>query len=279
MVVVWRKVLSQGRRWPIFLAVFFLVGMGFLSAGASILPLRDPYVQRSEDRLLPPSSTYWLGTDDLGRDMMSRAIFGGRYSLSMGLVAVGIAFVIGVPLGIVGGYAGGWVDRILMSVVEILMAVPGILLALVMISVLGPSLGNVMLAVGISQIPAYARQARGGTLSVREQEFVLAARVSGTSSLRILMRHILPNVLAPVLVVATLGLGSAILEAAALSFLGLSGDPNRPEWGSMLNMTRERFQDQPWLVLVPGFAITASVLSFNILGDALRDWMDPKLNQ
>ena len=279
MMSTLRQILGQWRRWPILFAVIFLVGMGSLSAFAPWLPLRDPYVQRSEDRLQPPSSKYWLGTDELGRDVMSRAIYGGRYSLSMGLVAVGLAFSIGVPLGIIGGYAGGWVDRGLTSLVEILMAVPGILLALVMISVLGPSLGNVMLAVGISQIPAYARQARGGTLSISGQEFVLAARVSGTSSFRILIRHILPNVLAPVLVVATLGLGSAILEAAALSFLGLSGDPNRPEWGSMLNMTRERFQDQPWLVLVPGFAITASVLSFNILGDALRDWMDPKLNR
>jgi len=268
-VAVWRVI-------PIALAISFLVGVGSLAIFASSLPIRDPYTQRSEDRLQPPSSQYWLGTDDLGRDLMSRAIYGGRYSLSVGLVAVGLAFLIGVPLGIVGGYAGGWIDRILMSIVEIVMAVPGILLALVMISILGPSLGNVMIAVGISQIPAYARQSRGGTLSLANQEFVLAARVSGTSSFRILVRHILPNVIAPVLVVATLGLGSAILEAAALSFLGLSGDPNRPEWGSMLNMTRERFQDQPWLVLVPGFAITASVLSFNVLGDALRDWLDPK---
>lgn len=265
------------RRWTIWLACFFLSTAAVLAATAPWLPIRDPYAQVSEDRLSPPSSKYWLGTDDLGRDILSRAIHGGRYSLSVGFVAVGFALIVGAPMGIVAGYAGGWIDRIIVSIIEILMAFPGILLALVLIAVLGPSLGNVMLAVGISQVPLYARQARATTLAVRGQDFILAARVAGTRPTAILYRHVLPNVWAPIMVVATMGLGSAILEAAALSFLGLSGDPTRPEWGSMLTLNRERFLDQPWTVLTPGALITASVLSFNILGDAWRDHLDPKL--
>jgi peptide/nickel transport system permease protein len=156
------------------------------------------------------------------------------------------------------------------------MTCPGILLALVLIAIFGPSLGNVMMAVGIAQAPHYARQARASTLSIREHEYVLAARAVGSTRWFILTRHVLPNAMAPVIVLATMGLGSAILDAAGLSYLGLSGDPSRPEWGSMLTADRERFLSQPWLVVAPGLAITASVLSFNILGDALRDRLDPK---
>lgn len=265
-------------KWAWRVAAVLLVVAGAAAFAAPILPLRDPQAQSSVERLLPPSPKYWLGTDELGRDVFSRLVHGGRYSLSVGIVAVGMAFLIGVPLGIIGGYWGGNVDRAAAMVIEIVMAFPGILLALVLIAVLGPSLGNVMLAVGISQIPQYARQARASTLSVREQEYVLAALVSGTSTTRILVRHVLPNIFAPLVVVATMGLGGAILEAAGLSYLGLSGDPSRPEWGNMLNLSRERFRAQPWLVVAPGLAITLSVLSFNILGDALRDWLDPKLS-
>jgi ABC-type dipeptide/oligopeptide/nickel transport system permease subunit len=204
-------------------------------------------------------------------------VHGGRYSLFVGVLAVGLALAIGGPMGMLGGYIGGWVDRLTSSITEILLAIPGILMALVAIAVLGPGLFNVMLAVGLAQIPHFARQARASTLSVRSQEYVLASRLAGSSHVRVLWNHVLPNVAAPVLVLATMGLGSAILEAAALSFLGLSGDPNRPEWGNMLQLTRERFADQPWLVVAPGLAITSSVLSFNILGDWIRDRLDPKL--
>jgi peptide/nickel transport system permease protein len=258
-------------------AGIILATVSFLAIASPVLPLQDPYVQQSLDRLMPPSSAHWLGTDDLGRDLLSRLLHGGRYSLFVGMVAVGISLGIGGTLGICGGYAGGWIDRGISSITEILLAVPGILIALVTIAVLGPSLFNIMIAVGLSQIPHYARQSRASVLSIRSQDFVLASRMAGSSHGRIMLYHILPNVAGPILVLATMGLGSAILESAALSFLGLSGDPNRPEWGSMLHLTRERFQDQPWLVLVPGLAISGSVLSFNILGDWLRDRLDPKL--
>jgi peptide/nickel transport system permease protein len=259
------------------LGAVYLIAASGLAALAPALPLSDPDVQDSLARLQPPSWNHWLGTDDLGRDVLSRLIHGGRYSLSVGFVAVGLAFAVGVPLGVAGGYWGGWIDRAVAAVVEVLMAFPGVLLALVMIAVLGPGLGNVMIAVGIAQIPHYARQARASTLSVREQEFILAALASGASTPTILTRHVLPNIFAPVVVVATMGLGGAILEAAGLSYLGLSGDPSRPEWGQMLNLSRERFTAQPWLVVAPGLAITLSVLSFNLVGDALRDWLDPRL--
>lgn len=265
------------RAWATMAAILFLALAGGGAIFADWLGLPDPQALSKENRLQPPSPYHWLGTDDLGRDMLSRVVHGGRYSLSIGLLVVGLAFSIGVPLGIVAGYWGGVADRVISSIVEIVMAFPGILLALVLIAVLGPGLGNVMLAVGIAQIPHYARQARASTLSVREQEYVLAARIAGTSTPRILVRHVLRNIFAPVLVVATMGLGGAILDAAALSFLGLSGDPSLPEWGNILFTNRERFADEPWLVLSPGLAITGTVLSFNILGDALRDWLDPKL--
>ena len=260
-----------------FWASCFLATVSFLAMAAPLLPIKDPYVQEWRERLQPPSVEHWFGTDDLGRELFSRVVHGGRYSLFIGVLAVGLALLVGAPMGMLGGYTGGWVDRLLASTTEVLLAVPGILIALVTIAVLGPGLFNVMIAVGLSQIPHYARQARASALAVRSQEYVLASRLAGSSHVRVLWNHVLPNVAAPVLVLATMGLGSAILEAAALSFLGLSGDPNRPEWGNMLQLTRERFADQPWLVVVPGLAITGSVLSFNILGDWIRDRLDPKL--
>ncbi|QDU60808.1 Glutathione transport system permease protein GsiD [Planctomycetes bacterium Pan216] len=262
--------------WTLRLAVAFLLLVSVSALFAPLLGLDDPYAQESDQRLQAPSWRHPFGTDDLGRDIFSRVVFGGRVSLSVGLVAVGLAFGVGVPLGVTSGYLGGGVDRCLSVVIEVLMTLPAILLALVMVAILGPSLGNVMLAVGISQIPHFARQARASTLSVREHDYVLAASALGATTFRLLRRHVLPNVLAPVVVVATMGLGGAILESAGLSFLGLAGDPSRPEWGSMLTANRERFLQQPWLVIAPGIAITGTVLSFNIVGDALRDWLDPR---
>lgn len=267
---------SEHRSWGIFASMLFLGMIGLAAAFAPWLPIEDPLAQSSEARLLPPSRAHWLGTDDLGRDIFSRLIYGGRYSLAVGVLAVGLALLIGVPLGMLGGYLGGPIDRVSLALIELVMTFPGILLALVLIAIFGPSLGNVMMAVGIAQAPHYARQARASTLSIREHEYVLAARAVGSTRWFILTRHVLPNAMAPVIVLATMGLGSAILDAAGLSYLGLSGDPSRPEWGSMLTADRERFLSQPWLVVAPGLAITASVLSFNILGDALRDRLDPK---
>lgn len=264
------------RSWSAWLSGCFLTATVLAALFASYLPLEDPMKQSSTERLQPPSTAHWLGTDDLGRDVLSRMIHGGRYSLSIGVLAVGMAALVGVPLGILGGYFGGWVDRLSASVVELLMAFPGVLLALVMVAVLGPSLTNVMIAVGIAQVPLYARQARASVLGVRQMEYVLAGRACGSSEWFLLTRHVLPNVAAPLLVVATMGLGSAILDAAGLSFLGLSGDPSRPEWGSMLTADRERVLRQPWLIVAPGVAITGSVLAFNILGDCLQDRLNPR---
>ena len=265
------------RSWSVHVSALFLVTLASTALAAPWLPIEDPNHTSAERRLQPPSARHWFGTDDLGRDIFSRVAYGGRNSLMVGVVAVGLALSIGLPLGVAAGYLGGWIDRLVAAVVEVLMAFPSILLALVIVAVFGASLTNVMLAVGVAQIPHYARQARASALSVRELDYVSASRATGASTAFILLRHIIPNILAPVLVLATMGLGGAILDAAGLGFLGLSGDPNRPEWGGMLTADRERFQQQPWLVLAPGIAITGSVLAFNILGDALRDHLDPRL--
>jgi peptide/nickel transport system permease protein len=273
------RLLASSRRVDVavFAAAGFIAVMVFLALASPWLSLEDPYRTSAERRLLAPSTRHWLGTDHLGRDVFSRVAHGARNSLVVGVLSVALALVVGVPLGTVGGYLGGWHDRVANAIIETLMAFPSILLALVIVAVLGPSLTNVMLAVGIAQVPHYARQTRASALSIREQDFVLAARASGASTGHILLWHVLPNVMAPALVLATMGLGGAILDAAALSFLGLSGDPNRPEWGSMLTAERERFLRQPWLALAPGLAITCAVLAFNIVGDRLRDHFDPRL--
>lgn len=268
---------GASRHFVPWVAAVFLAFVGLAAILAPALPLADPYQQVAAERLEPPSRKHWLGTDDLGRDVLSRLVYGGRCSLLVGLVAVGLAAGLGIPLGIAGGYAGGWADRLIVSVVEIVMAFPGVLLALVLVAVMGPSLVNVMIAVGLSQAPHFARQARASTLTAREMDYVAAARSFGATGWFILTRHLLPNVLAPLVVVATMGLGGAILDAAGLGFLGLAGDPSRPEWGGMLTADRERFLTQPWLVLAPGVAITGAVLSFNLLGDAVRDWLDPRV--
>ena len=262
--------------WVSGAAAAFLVVAATSALLAPALPLADP-MDVGGRALRRPSADHWLGTDALGRDVLSRVVFGARSSLSVGLAAVAIAMSVGMPMGILAGYAGGWIDRAVSSVVEVMMAFPSIVLALVVLAVFGGSLVNVCIAVGLAQIPHYARQARGSALEVRSQEYVTAARALGAGDLRILLRHVLPNAFAPVLVVATMGLGTAILDAAGLSFLGLAGDPNRPEWGNMLTADRDRFRQQPWLVVAPGVAITGAVLSFNVLGDALRDWLDPRL--
>lgn len=268
---------AKHRSWSVVASAVFLLVVGLSALLAPWLPIADPAVQSSEDRLKAPTLKHPFGTDDLGRDIFSRVVYGGRSSLSVGFFSVAIALAIGLPLGLAAGYFGGALDRLVAAVIEALMAFPGILLALVLAAILGPSLPNVILAVGIAQIPHYARQARASALTVREQEYILASRSVGAGPFFIVTRHVLPNVIAPVLVIATMGLGGAVLDAAGLSFLGLAGDPNRPEWGSMLTLNRERMIQQPWLVLAPGAAITGVVLSFNILGDALRDFLDPRL--
>lgn len=218
-----------------------------------------------------------MGTDGNVRDQFSRIIYGSRISLSIGFSTVGFAIVIGTLLGIVAGYVGGWTDNIIMRLMDVLLAFPALLLAIAIVSVLGPGLVNALLAIAIVSIPVYARVSRASVLSIKEQEFITASRSVGSPPKRLLFRHILPHALTPLIVQGTLGIATAILDAAALSFLGLGAQPPLPEWGSMLGAERNQVFSAPHLVFFPGLAIMFTVLSFNLLGDGLRDALDPRL--
>ncbi|MBI4278118.1 MAG: ABC transporter permease, partial [Armatimonadetes bacterium] len=225
----------------------------------------------------PPGGRYLLGTDQLGRDVLSRVIYGARISLAVGLLAVGLGASAGVAVGIVSGYAGGWFDHLLMRVVDILLAFPLYLLALTVMAILGSSLGNTILAVGIASFPAFARLTRGEALAIKRREFVDAARAIGASDPAIMRRHIFPNIVAPIIVMATLRVGQAILVEAGLSFLGLGIAPPTPSWGLMVNDGLALIWNAPWVATFPGLAIMLLVLGFNLVGDGLRDALDPRL--
>ncbi len=237
----------------------------------------DPLAQDLYRGATPPSSSHPLGTDELGRDVLSRVIHGARISLTVGLMAVGIALVIGTLIGLVAGYGGGAIDLVLMRVVDLLLALPSVLLAVVVVAVLGPSLDNAMLAVAVVIIPQVARLARASVLAIKEEEYVLAVRALGASDTRVVAGSILPNALPPLIVQGTLGIATAILDAAGLSFLGLGAQPPTPEWGAMMSQGRELLFRAPWVVTSPGIAILLTVLAFNLAGDALRDVLDPRL--
>jgi peptide/nickel transport system permease protein len=244
---------------------------------APVLAPYDPTAFTLGQQLQPPSPAHLLGTDELGRDILSRILWGSRITLLITLGAMWVALVIGTTLGIYAGFMGGWSDTLIMRVMDVLLAMPGFLLAIAIIAALGVGTLNVVIAVGIFSIPAFARVARGSTLSIRQQDYVLAARALGTPDGAIMWRHILPNVTPPLIVQTTLGLATAILTASGLSFLGLGPQPPTPEWGAMLSTGRNFITSSPQLATIPGLAILLVAVGFNLLGDGLRDALDPRL--
>ncbi len=261
------------------LAVLALVVLALLAVAAVFGRALAPYGINEvnvTDRLQPPSGEHWFGTDELGRDVFSRVLAAARVSVEVGLIAVGIALVAGVTLGLIAGFYGGWIDDIVMRIMDMLFAFPAILLAMAILAVLGPGFVNAMIAIGIVYTPIFARIIRASVLSIREEVFVRAARSLGASDFRLLRLHVLPNVLAPIIVQTSLSLAFAILSEAALSFLGLGIQPPDPSWGRMLFEGRGFVQQAWWMGVFPGLAIFLTVLSFNLLGDALRDALDPR---
>jgi peptide/nickel transport system permease protein len=255
-------------------AVFVL-----LAVLAPILVPFNPVQGNLNDRLQPPGATHWLGTDELGRDLLSRILYGARVSLQIQVVAVVLALIVGLALGSVGGYLGGHVDNVIMRAMDVLLAFPGIFLALGIIAALGPGLLNLMLAAGISSVPQFARIVRASILSLKEREFVEAALALGSGSNRIMFRHLLPNCMAPIIVQSTLRMATVLLTASGLSFLGLGVQPPTPEWGAMLSNARSYLIVAPHVATIPGVAIMIVVIGFNLFGDGLRDTLDPRLRQ
>ena len=245
---------------------------------APLIATHDPRQANVVERLKGWSDTYYLGTDGVGRDIFSRVVYGTRISLKVGLIAMTFSVGLGTLFGAIAGYYGGRIDNLIMRVMDIMLAMPSILLAMVIVTILGQSLTNAIIAVSIVYIPQYARILRAAVLKVRELDYVVAAKVIGASDNRILLTTVLPNCLAPLIVQATLGIGAAILDAAGLSFLGLGAEIGEPEWGAMLNENRKFIRRAPLAVTAPGIAIFLIVLGFNLLGDALRDALDPQID-
>jgi len=254
------------------LVLFFVL----VAALAPVLPVADPTATDWLAVRKAPSAAHWFGTDEIGRDVLARMIWGAQASLLAGVVSVGIAVAIGVPLGMMAGYWGGWTDAAISRVTEALLAVPFLILAIALAAFLGPSLTNAMIAIGLSAMPIFIRLARGQTLSVMTEDYVEGARAIGLGHGAIIGRYVLPNIFPPILVQATLTIATAIIAEASLSFLGLGQQPPAPSWGSMLNVAKNFLEQAPWMALWPGIAIFLVVLGFNLLGDGLRDALDPR---
>jgi peptide/nickel transport system permease protein len=273
----WRRVLRRLARRPMALAG--LVVVLFFIALAVLAPEVSPYSPTAADFLAvrkPPSLVHPFGTDEIGRDELSRVIWGTRAALGAGLVSVALALAVGVPFGLVSGYLGGAVDALLMRVVDAMLAIPFLILAIALAAFLGPDLLNAMIAIGVSQMPAFARLTRAQVLAVKNEDYIEAARALGNPHRRIVLRHILPNIAAPILVQATLASAAAIIAEASLSFLGLGEQPPAASWGSMLNTAKDFMAQAPWMAWWPGLAIFALVLALNLFGDGLRDALDPR---
>jgi len=269
----WRRLKRRKGAMAALVVVMLLILLAVLAPW--IAPY-DPTATSFSTVRKPPSWAHWFGTDEVGRDVLSRILFGARASLSAGLVSVGIAVGAGVPLGLLAGYAGGWIDAVLSRVVDAMLAIPFLILAIALAAFLGPSLSNAMIAIGVTATPVFVRLTRGQTLGAKVEDYVEAARAVGNPHWRIALRHVLPNIVPPLLVQASLAIAGAIIAEAALSFLGLGQQPPAPSWGSMLNTAQRFIAQAPWMAFWPGFAIFFAVLSFNLLGDGLRDALDPR---
>jgi peptide/nickel transport system permease protein len=275
---LWLRPLRRLRRNPMaMIGLFIVLAFVFASLTADFIAPHDFDLANFSLARQGPSAEYWLGNDEIGRDLFSRLLHGARISLGIGLMSVGIGVVFGTLLGILSGYFGGIVDLLIMRLIDIMLAFPSILLAIMTVAFLGPSLQNAMIAIGILSIPIYARLVRSSTLTLKEDLFIEASRALGANDLFILLRHILPNVLAPILVQSTLQVAAAIQSAAALGFLGLGAPPDVPEWGNMLQKGRTYIFSAPHIVVFPGLATMLVVLGFSLLGDGLRDALDPRL--
>lgn len=269
----WRRLL---RKPAPTLALIVVLAFVAIAALAPLIAPYDPIATSWGAIRKAPSLAHWMGTDDLGRDVLARMLYGARASLLAGVVSVCIALSIGVPLGLIAGYAGGLVDGVISRLTDALLSIPFLILAISFANVLGPSLTNCMIAIGITVAPFFVRLTRAQTLSVKVEDYVEAARAAGNRSSRVLVRHIAPNVVAPLIVQSTLSIARAIIAESSLSFLGLGQQPPQPSWGSMLNVAKNFMSQAPWMAIYPGLAICLVVLAFNLLGDGLRDVLDPR---
>jgi peptide/nickel transport system permease protein len=257
-------------------AITIIVGFFFLTILGPTLAPHDPLTPDTGNRFLSPSSQHWFGTDNLGRDVLSRVMTGARISLGIATLIISIAVVVGVTVGAIAGYIGGWVDEVIMRMTDIFLAFPWLILAMAIAAALGPSLQNTVIALAVVYWPWYARLVRGQVMAIKERDFVDAARSIGLRPSRILVKHILPNAWAPVIIQLTIDVGYAVLATAALSFIGLGAQPPSPEWGTMISGARTYFREAWWFITFPGIALSLTVIGFNLLGDGLRDYFDPR---
>ncbi len=276
-MVRWRLLRRLVKQKTALLGLVICLVLGFSAVFAPYITPYDPMKINMRERLQTPSAAHWFGTDELGRDVLTRLIFGARISLTVGAISILVALSIGVPLGVISAFYGGFVDTWIMRTMDALAAFPAILLALAIVSVLGPNIRNAMIAIGIVYLPAFSRMARASVLSVQENDFVEAGRAAGATDARLMLRTILPNAFAPILVLASLGFANAIIIESGLSFLGLGAQAPSPSWGLMLNQGRQFMTQTVWYSVSAGLAIFISVLGLNLVGDGLRDVLDPRL--
>jgi peptide/nickel transport system permease protein len=269
----WRRLLA---RRSTVLGLIVIVSFVVIAVSAPLIAPYDPTQQSWTSIRKAPSWAHWFGTDESGRDLLSRVIFGARASLLAGVVSISIALGLGVPVGLLAGYSGGWIDAVISRITDAMLAIPFLILAIALAAFLGPSLQNAMIAIGLTATPIFARLTRGQVMAVKVEDYVEAARAVGNPAVRIALKHILPNIMPALIVQATISIATAIIAEASLSFLGLGQQPPAPSWGSMLNTAQRFLSNAPWMAVWPGLAIFLAVLSFNVVGDGLRDALDPK---